>query len=306
VENTMPTTTQYKYLDPEGLHRLKNLSLAARLVVEGFFAGMHKSPHKGFSIEFAEHREYTPGIDPKHIDWRVFGRRDKLYVKQYEEETSLRCYLLLDKSASMGYRSDDAKLTKLEYASYLTASLAYLMAFQHDTVGLITYDTGVRDRIPPRQGPAHLRVLLEKLEDTQPGGETSLSDTFHQLAENIKRRALVVVISDLFDDAEKLVGALKHFRHKKHEVIVLHALDPAEVTFPFDDVTRIEDMENNREVISDPRAFRKSYLEELAKFLDTIRGGCQGCQIDYALAQTDQRFDLFLGTYLARRQAMHV
>jgi uncharacterized protein (DUF58 family) len=300
----MPATTQYKYLDPEGLSRLKNLTLAARLVVEGFFSGMHKSPHKGFSIEFAEHREYSPGIDPKHIDWRVFGRRDKLYVKQYEEETSLRCYLLLDKSASMGYKSEGAKLTKLEYSSYLAASLAYLMAFQHDTVGLITYDSGVRYRIPPRQGPAHLRVLLEKLEDTQPGGETSLSETFHQLAESIKRRALVVVISDLFDDAAKLVGALKHFRHKKHEVIVLHTLDPAEITFPFDDVTRIEDMENRREVVSDPRAFRKSYLEELARFLKTVRGGCRSSQIDYALAETDKRFDMFLGTYLARRQAM--
>jgi uncharacterized protein (DUF58 family) len=300
----MASTTQYKYLDPEGLSRLKNLSLAARLVVEGFFAGMHKSPHKGFSVEFAEHREYTPGIDPKHIDWRVLGRRDKLYVKQYEEETSLRCYLLLDKSASMGYRSDGAKLTKLEYASYLAASLAYLMAFQHDTVGLITYDQGVRDRIPPRQGPGHLRVLLQKLEDTTPGGETGLSKTFHQLAESIKRRALVVVISDLFDDPEALVGALKHFRHKKHEVIVLHTLDPAEITFPFDDVTRIEDMENGREVISDPRAFRKAYLDELTKFLDAIRAGCRSARIDYTVVQTNQRFDLFLGNYLARRLAM--
>jgi uncharacterized protein (DUF58 family) len=301
----MPATTQYKYLDPEGLSRLKNMALAARLVVEGFFSGIHKSPHKGFSIEFAEHREYTPGIDPKHIDWRVLGRRDKLYVKQYEEETSLRCYLLLDKSASMGYKSEGAPLTKLEFGSYLAASLAYLMAFQHDTVGLITYDTGVRERIPPRQGPAHLRVLLEKLEDTRPGGETSLSDTFHQLAESLKRRALVVVVSDLFDDPDKLVGALKHFRHKRHEVIVLHTLDPAEITFPFDDVTRIEDMENQREVISDPRAFRKSYLEELAKFLSKIQGGCRSCQIDYAQADTSKRFDMFLGTYLARRMAMH-
>jgi len=302
----MTTAPQYKYLDPAALGRLKNLTLAARLVVEGFFSGMHKSPHKGFSVEFAEHREYTPGVDPKHIDWRVYGRRDKLYVKQYEEETSLRCYLLLDKSASMGYRSDGSKLTKLEYGSYLAASLAYLMAFQHDTVGLITYDAGVRDRIPPRQGPGHLRVLMEKLEETNPGGETSLSDTFHQLAETIKRRALVVVISDLFDDPEKLVAALKHFRHKKHEVVVLHTLDPVEVSFPFDDVTQIEDMETNRQVVSDPRAFRKAYLEELAKFLDLVRGGCTTAQIDYALAQTDQRFDLFLGTYLARRQMMSV
>jgi uncharacterized protein (DUF58 family) len=299
----MPATTQYKYLDPEALHRLKNLTLSARLVVEGYFAGMHKSPHKGFSIEFAEHREYTPGVDPRHIDWRVLGRRDKLYVKQYEEETSLRCYLLLDKSASMDYQHE-RRMSKLVYGSYLAASLAYLMAFQHDAVGLITYDTGVRDQVPPRQGPGHLRVLMEKLEQTNPGGETSLSTTFHQLAESIKRRALVVVISDLFDDPAKLVEALKHFRHKKHEVVVFHVLDPAELTFPFDDVTRIEDMEDRREVISDPRAFRKAYLEELAKFLETVRSGCQAAQIDYALAETGQPFDRFLGTYLARRQSM--
>ena len=299
----MPAT-QYKYLDPEALSRLKNLSLAARLVVEGYFSGMHKSPNRGFSIEFAEHREYTPGVDPRHIDWRVFGRRDKLYVKQYEEETSLRCYLLLDKSASMGYKSAGQPLTKLEYGAYLAASLAYLMAFQHDAVGLITHDTGVRDRIPPRQGPGHLRVLLEKLEQTQPGGETGLSETFHQLAETIKRRALVVVISDLFDDPHRLVEALSHFRHKKHEVIVLHTLDPAEVTFPFDDITAIEDLETRREVVSDPRAFRKAYLEEFGKFLDVIRAGCTTAQIDYVHAPTDQPPGVFLGAYLARRQAM--
>ena len=302
----MPSTTSYKYLDPEALSRLKNLSLAARLVVEGFFAGMHKSPHRGFSVEFAEHREYTPGVDPRHIDWRVFGRRDKLYVKQYEEETSLRCHLLLDKSASMGYKSDAAKLTKLEYASYLAASLAYLMAFQHDAVGLITFDSAERSRVPPRQGPGHLRVLMEQLEVTEPGGETSLSATFHKLAESLKRRALVVVLSDLFDDPDKLVAALKHFRHKKHEVIVLQVLDPAEVTFPFDDITRIEDLENGREVTSDPQAFQKAYLEEFDRFLGVIRGGCRAAQIDYTAARTDQRFEMFLGNYLARRQGLSV
>ncbi len=235
----MPPTTTYQYLDPIALSRLKNLSLAARQVVEGYFAGLHKSPHKGFSIEFAEHREYSPGMDPRHVDWRVLGRRDKLYVKQYEEETSLRCYLLLDKSASMGYKSDAVPTTKLEYASYLAASLAYLIALQHDAAGLITYDTAVRDRVPPRQGPGHLRVLMEKLESNQAGGETTLADTFHELAETIKRRALVIILSDLFDDPAALVGALKHLRHRKHEVIVFQVFDPAEVTFPFDDVTRI-------------------------------------------------------------------
>jgi uncharacterized protein (DUF58 family) len=302
----MPPATTYRYLDPEALHRLKNLSLAARRVVEGYFAGLHKSPHKGFSIEFAEHREYTPGIDPRHIDWRVYGRRDKLFVKQYEEETSLRCYLLLDKSASMDYRSDGVAMSKLEYACYLAASLAYLVAFQHDSAGLFTFDTIVRDRVPPRQGPGHLRVLMERLENTRPGGETALADTLHQLAETIKRRALVVVLSDLLDDPAALVGALKHFRHRKHEVVVLQVLDPAELSFPFADVTRIEDMESGREVTGDAQAFRRQYLEELAQFLDVLRAGCRGAQIDHAVARTDQRFDLFLGTYLARRQAMSV
>jgi uncharacterized protein (DUF58 family) len=204
----------------------------------------------------------------------------------------------------MAYKSDGVAMTKLQYASYLAASLAYLMAFQHDAAGLITFDTKERDQVPPRQGPGHLRVLMNLLEKTQPGGESSLVETFHRLAASIKRKSLIIVLSDLFDDAEKLLGALKHFRHARHEVIVLQVLDPAEVTFPFDDVTRIEDMENAREVTSDPRAFRNAYLEEFGKFIETLRGGCRSAGIDYVTAQTDQRFDLFLGNYLARRQAM--
>jgi uncharacterized protein (DUF58 family) len=302
----MPSTATYEYLDPLALSRLKNLSLAARKVVEGYFAGMHKSPHKGFSIEFAEHREYTPGMDPRHVDWRVLGRRDKLYIKQYEEEISFRCHLVLDRSASMGYKSDAVPLSKLQYASYLAASLAYLVAFQHDAAGLVTFDTEIRDQVPARQGPGHLRLMMEKLEQTKAGKETTLSATLHRLAESFKRRSLVILLSDLFDDPVQLLGALKHFRHKKHEVIVFQVLDPAELTFPFDDVTRIEDMENAREVTSDPRAFRTAYLDEFGRFLSGVRDGCRQAGIDHVVAQTDQRFDLFLGNYLARRQAMSV
>jgi len=271
-------TVEYKYLDPESLSRLKNLSLAARRVVEGFFAGMHRSPHRGFSVEFAEHREYSPGMDPRHVDWRVFGRRDKLYVKQYEEETNLRCYVLLDKSASMSYQHG-AKHTKLEYGCYLAASLAYLMAFQHDSVGLITYDSKVRDMVPPRQGPGHLRALMEKLEHSDAGGETKLSLTFHELAERIKRRALIVVISDLFDDPEELIAALKHFRHKKHEVIVLHTLDPSELTFPFDDNTLFRGLEEPIQLHAEPRALRRSYLEAVERFLADVRRTCASAGI---------------------------
>ena len=298
----MPADTQsrFAYLDPEALSRLKNLSLAARLVVEGFFVGMHRSPYRGFSIEFAEHREYTPGVDPRHIDWRVFGRTDRLYVKQYEEETSLRCYLLLDQSASMDYHHSGS-MSKHRYACFLAASLAYLMTMQHDAVGLITYDREVRTHVPPRQGTGHLRVLMEQLEDSKPAGETNLSEIFHQLAETIRRRSLVVVLSDLFDDAGALVEALKHFRYKNHEVVVFQILDPAEIHFPFDDATCIEDMESAREVLSDPRAFRKAYLDGFSAFTSALRQGCRNGNVDYQVAETDRRFDTFLGAYLAAR-----
>ncbi|MCL6504033.1 MAG: DUF58 domain-containing protein [Pirellulales bacterium] len=301
----MPQAPEYRYLDPAALVRLKNLSLAARLVVEGLFAGHHRSPHRGFSIEFAEHRQYTPGIDPRHIDWRVLGRRDKLYVKQYEEETSLRCYLLVDTSASMGYRCS-APLTKLEYACFLAASLAYLMALQHDAVGLITYDAAVRQRIPARQGPDHLRAVLRRLEAVTPSGTTSTSATFHELAERLARRALVIVLSDLFDEPQPLLSALKHFRHKKHEVLVFQTLDPAELTFPFDDVTRIEDLETGREITSDPRAFRQAYLEALGAFLAEVQQGCRQAQIDHQIVRTSEPVGDFLGRYLARRQRLRV
>jgi uncharacterized protein (DUF58 family) len=202
----------------------------------------------------------------------------------------------------MGYRSDAVKLSKLEYASYLAASLGYLMAFQHDAVGLMTFDREVRDRIPARQGSGHLQVILQHLEITEAGGETSIAANFHRLAESLKRRALIVVLSDLFDDPEAIVASLKHFRHNRSEVIVIQTLDPAEIEFPFDDVTRIEDVETSREVVSDPQALRKAYLEEFDKFLTTIRAGCDAAQIDFVTARTDEPFDRFLGHYLARRQ----
>jgi uncharacterized protein (DUF58 family) len=297
-----------KYLDPEALAKLKNLGLAARLVVEGLFSGQHRSPHRGFSVEFAEHREYTPGIDPRHLDWKILAKRDKLYVKQYEEQTNLRGYLLLDASASMGYQHD-GPMSKLEYCSYLAATLAYLMMVQHDAFGLIVFSQGVRQIIPPRQGRGHLRSVLEQLEHVEPEGETDLPATFHELAETMKRRALVVVLSDLFSThhggASALVDALGHFRHKKHEVVVMHALDRAELTFPFRDAGQIEDMETGTSVAADAEAIRNHYLESLNAYLETVRTGCSAREIGYALADTNERFDLFLGTYLTRRHQMH-
>ncbi|MCC7192627.1 MAG: DUF58 domain-containing protein [Phycisphaeraceae bacterium] len=300
VETSAQSAT--RYLDPAALAKLKNLGIAARLVVEGLYAGQHRSPHRGYSIEFAEHREYTPGVDPRHLDWKILGKRDKLYVKQYEEQTNLRCYLLLDSSASMSYRHDGA-ITKFEYACYCAASLAYLMQSQHDAFGLITYDQKVATHIPPRQGRNHLRVVLEELGKAQPVGQTDLTTTFNELAETMKRRALVVVLSDLFSVGEvgKLLESISHLRHKKHEVVVFHVLDRAELTFPFDDVTQIEDIETTRLVSANASSMRNEYLRRLNEFIDSMRSGCQSRGVGYALADTSQPFDLFLGNYLSHR-----
>lgn len=292
-----------RYLDPAALASLGNLGLTARQVVDGLFAGQHRSPHRGYSIEFAEHREYTPGVDPRHLDWKILGRRDRLFVKQYEEQTCLRCYLLLDASASMGYRHLGT-MSKFEYACYLAATLAFLMKKQHDAFGLIVHGESVRNLIPPRQGRSHLRVVLEQLENVTPSGETDLVATFHELAETMKRRALVVVLSDLFSgnaDAGELLEAIGHMRHRKHEVIVLQILDRAEIEFPFDNAGEIEDIETRRTISADAEAIRQHYLEQLQRYMDTIRTGCLRREVGYALADTSEPFHEFLGSYLSRR-----
>jgi len=212
-----------KYLIPEVLAKLKQIDLKAKLVVEGFLTGLHRSPYKGFSQEFAEYRVYMPGDEPKRIDWKVYAKTDRFFIREYEEETNLKAYILLDASGSMGYTSN--KVTKLEYASYLAASLAYLLIKQRDSVGLITFTSKLDDYVPPRSSPSHLPVLLKKIDKIKPGGDTNLANTFHQLAEKIKRRGLVIILSDLFDDKDRVLSALRHFRHKKHEVLVFNILD---------------------------------------------------------------------------------
>ena len=292
----------YTYLDPKALMRLKRMDLVARLAVEGFISGLHKSPHRGYSIEFAEHREYTPGCDPKHIDWRVYGRMDKWYIKQYEEETNLRAFIVLDTSASMDYTSGG--LTKFQYGAYLSASLAYLMISQQDSVGLVACSDQVVKRIPPRSSPGHLRVVCAALEGIKPERTTRLVGVLDEIAANLKRRSLVIVVSDLFDDEQAVVRSLKHLRHRRHEVIVFHVLDPTEVEFPFEDYTVFEDMENADEVQTDPQLLRDAYLAEFSRFMKTVQRGCREAGIDYCQANTAQPFDECLGTYLAKRGAM--
>jgi uncharacterized protein (DUF58 family) len=295
-----------KFLDPEALAKLKNLGLAARLVVEGLFSGQHRSPRKGFSVEFAEHRQYSAGDEPRHVDWKILAKRDRLYIKQYEEQTNLRCYVVLDASKSMAYKHDGA-ISKLEYGCYTAASLSYLMQTQHDAYGLIVCDTKVRTNVPPRQGKGHLHSIMEALEAVQPGGETDLPGTFHELAERINRRALVIVISDFFgsgSDPTELLESLGHLRHRKHEVVCLQVLDPAELKFPFADAGQIEDQETGRVITADAEAVRRHYLKAVTKYIDALRTGCQMREIGYALAETSQPFHAFLAEYLTRRQSM--
>ncbi|MBI1367711.1 MAG: DUF58 domain-containing protein [Planctomycetes bacterium] len=294
-----------RFLDPAALAKLRNMSLAARLVVEGLYSGQHRSPHRGFSVEFAEHRQYTPGDEPRYLDWKLAARRDRLYVKQFEEQTNLRCYILLDASKSMTYQSA-GPMSKLDYARYCAASLAYLMQTQHDAFGLIVHDDKTRLNIPPRQGHRHLAAVTEALEAVEPAGETDLPAVFHELAETLKRRALVIVLSDLFSGSappEALLDAFGHFRHRKHEVIVLQMLDRDELTFPFVDAGQIEDIETGRIISADAEAVKRHYLAELTRYLDAIRTGLTARQIGYALADTSQPFDTFLARYLSQRQA---
>lgn len=292
-----------RFLDPVALVRLKNLGLAARLVVEGLFSGRHRSPRRGFSIEFAEHREYTPGIDPRHLDWKLLARRDRLYVKQYEEQVNLRAYLVLDASASMAYRHG-SPAAKIEYACCLAAALAHLMMTQQDSFGLVVCGDGLRTHIPPRQGRVHLRAVLEALEDVRAEGRTDLAGAFNSLAQLTKRRSLVVVISDMLGSAggiEPILDAVSHLRHRKHEMVVLQTLDRSELTFPFRDAGRIRDIETNLAVEADAGAIRSHYLEQLNGYLDALRGGCLSRDVGYALADTSEPFDRFLATYLGRR-----
>jgi uncharacterized protein (DUF58 family) len=290
----------YRFLDPAVLARVKNLSLVARGVVEGFITGLHSSPYKGFSVEFAEHRKYTPGDNPRHLDWRILGRTDRLYIKQYEEETNLRAQILLDTSASMAYGEPPA-LSKLEYASYLTAVLSYLMMRQQDAVGMTTFDTAVRLDMPARSSPRHFDEMMSHLEAIKPGGTTDLGATLHRLADRFKRRCLIVLISDLYDDPDAVDRALHHFRHKRHELILFHVLDRAEIEFPFRDTASFVDIETGEKIQVDPAYVRDDYRRQLEEFVGRYRRICADCQFDYVLTDTSVPFDHMLSRYLEKR-----
>ena len=290
-----------KYLDPRVLARLEGLQLRARRIVEGYVSGVHRSPYHGFSIEFAEHREYAPGDDLRYLDWKVFGRTDKFYLKQFEEDTNLVCSLLLDVSESMTYRGPDAAMSKLEYAQCAAAALAYLVLQQQDSVGLVTFDKEIRALVRPGSNPSHLKQLLHVMEETAAERKTATGPIFHDLAERFKKRGIVVVLSDLFDDVDSMLAGLKHFHHRRHDVIVLHVLDPAELDFPFQQTTLFHGLEQFADVLAEPRALRKAYLREFEGFTRRVKQGCRAHQIDYVQMRTDQNLELALSSYLSLR-----
>jgi uncharacterized protein (DUF58 family) len=291
-----------KYLDPAVVSRLKGMDIKARLVVEGFVSGLHRGPYKGFSVEFAEHRQYMPGDPIRYIDWKVYGKTDRFYIKEYEEETNLRAYIIMDGSGSMGYSSDG--MTKLEYGSYLAASLSYLMLKQQDSVGLLVFDTKLRTYIPPRSVKKHLHVLLKELSNLGAAAETDLGRSLHELAQRVKRRGLVILISDLLDDEEKVVRGLKLFRHRKHEVIVFHVLDPYEVSFPFEHEVILRDMETGEEIPAVPWEVRKEYRERVGAWINRYRTVLRQSGIDYVPIRTSTTFDVALFSYLEKRQRL--
>ena len=292
------------YLDPSAVSRLAGLELVARLVVEGFISGMHKSPYQGFSVEFVEHRQYMPGDEIRYIDWKVYGKSDRYYIKKFEEETNLKSYLLLDTSGSMAFKSDESskKITKLEYGCHLAACLAYLMLKQRDSVGLVVFDDQLRSYIPPRHGSAHLHAVMSELEKAIPGGETNISATFNELAQRIVRRGLIIIISDLLDNPEQVLRSLKHFRHKKHEVIVFHILDPAELTFPFDGPVIFRDLETQGQLSVDAELLRDEYLKQMNGLISDYKNGCRASAIDYVQMDTSVPFDYALSLYLSMRK----
>jgi uncharacterized protein (DUF58 family) len=285
--------------DPQTLARLSRLQMRARLVVEGVISGLHRSPYHGFSVEFAQHREYTQGDELRYLDWKVLARSDRYYVKEFEEETNLKAYLLLDASDSMTYRS--GALSKLEYGSVVAASLAQLMLQQRDAVGLALFNDRVRRYLPPRGLASHFTQMLTELEAPVTAPKTDLSATFHELAERIKRRGLIIVISDLFGPAEEALMGLRHFRHRKHEVVVFQILDRHELEFPFDDLTRFDGLEGEPELLVDPRALRADYLREFGAFVEKLERGCREIDVDLVRMATDEPVDQKLSAYLAAR-----
>ncbi|MFW6158247.1 MAG: DUF58 domain-containing protein [Planctomycetota bacterium] len=294
----MPSGAE-QYLKPDVLAKVARFDLKAKFLIEGFFSGLHRSPFKGFSAEFSDHRKYVPGDDIKDLDWKVYARTNKYYVKQFEAETNMECYLVVDASASMGYGTTG--LTKLEYATYLAGALAFLVISQQDSVGLITFDDAIRALVEPRSKRKHIIRILKLLNDTQAGRQSKVSDLLHQAAGGIDHRGLVVVLSDLLDEPDDVVEALGHLRFDGHDVIVFQILDAAEAHFPFAETRRFEDVESGEKITADAGSIKAGYLRALGEFIETYRSELYKRRIDFFAMDTSMSFDRALMAYLMKR-----
>ncbi len=294
-----PSVRERQFLDPAVLARLGTLELKARTIVEGLLTGLHRSPFKGFSVEFAEYRQYMPGDDLSTIDWKVYARSDRHYIKKFEAETNLDCHLMLDVSGSMAYGGRG--ITKFEYGQYLAASLAYLMNRQRDAAGLTAFDDRIVSMLPASARPGHLHALLVTLDRLRIGRSTNVSKPLHQLADSLSKRGMVVLISDLLDDPDRVIRGLRHFRFRGTEVVVFHLLDPDEIDFPFERATRFEDLESGEEVLAVPALVSEHYRREFSGLLQRYKRELGASGIDYHLVRTDQPLELSLMAYLSTR-----
>lgn len=294
-------STPEKYLRPEVIRQVSRLDLRAKFIVEGFLAGLHASPYHGFSVEFSEHRKYVPGDDLKDLDWGVYAKTDKYYLRKYEAETNVVGYLVMDLSGSMAYTFRQ-ELTKFDYAVCLAAALGYLMIHQQDPVGLVTFDTTIRASLPPRSKRTQLGTMLAVLANLKPAGETDVGKCLHQLAAMIRSKSLVMLFSDLLTDPAPVIKSLHHLRHRGNEVILFHILDEAEVHFPFEGIVEFEDVEAHDKLTVDARGIRDDYLKSLTEFRETYRTECMKANIDYVAMDTSVSFDRALMEYLLQRQ----
>ena len=292
-------TQSTNFIDPAVLATLDNLEMRARVIVEGFIAGLHKSPKRGFSVEFTDYRHYIRGDDMRHVDWKLYGRSDKMYIKQYEDETNTRCYILLDSSASMAYAS--AAMSKLEYGRTLASALAYFIMRQRDAVGLITFDDKVREYLPAMARHIHLLRILRTLNETSAQGQTNAVRPLQELAASLTKKSLVILISDMLEDEEQTIKTLQQLRAMGNEVIVFHVLDNQELYFNFNESSEFIDMETGETHLTSPQAIRNAYLDNLQRYLDECRKKCQSSGVDYCLLDTSQPLDKALASYLTRR-----
>src|SRR6478736_2211155 len=295
-----------KYLDPRTLARIASLDLRARLIVEGLMTGMHRSPYQGISVEFAQHRPYVAGDDIRHVDWKVFGRSDKIYLKQYLEETNLHLICIVDASESMGYgtvRADGATWTKYDHATAIAASLAYMAIQQQDSVGLAIFDQSLSRYFKPSNSPGQWKIVVTELQQVPRWNKTNTGKILDQIAEKLNHRSLIVLLSDFFDDLGGIKKGLRHLKYKKHEVMVFQILDPTEIDFPFEDVTLFKGLEGMGDLLTEPRALREGYLEQLNSFTEELKRMCRGMHIDFTRMNSSDSLDVSLSSFLATRSA---